>query len=115
MNPQYSTFSLDGLTLEQICHVTSSDILVIAKEQDGTSQVVLINTDNENQQPIKSKFKIGLINGQPRDIFLVSSNGGDKVYIYDSEEVLYLWNPHTNQTVARSMVQKVKCIRYASE
>ena len=34
----------------------------------------------------------------------VYSNGGDKIYIYDSQELLTLWNPYTNEIVATSMI-----------
>ena len=50
-----------------------------------------------------------------RQIKLVKSNGGDKVFIYDSEEVLYLWNPYTNEIVARTLIKKVKALIYSKE
>lgn len=49
------------------------------------------------------------------EIVLVSSNGSDKVFIYDSAEVLTLWNPYTDDVVARTIIQRVKCVEYVAE
>ena len=37
------------------------------------------------------------------------------MFIYDSEEVLYLWNPYTNEIVARTLIKKVKALIYSKE
>ena len=92
-------FSIES-EIEEICHVTAADILI-----NTANSVWLVSLESEHNSVI-AKFEPSNDNSS-RQIHFVLSNGGDKVYIYDSEEVLYLWNPHTRQTLARSLIQKV--------
>lgn len=103
---QFRQFSAGAQTIvTQICHVTSSDILIVSEDAASPGQVVqMISIENETLS-LKANFAVGgRDNSIHRSIKFVKSNGGDKVYIYDSEEVLYLWNPHTNQVVAKNIV-----------
>ena len=52
---------------------------------------------------------------QFRQIRLVHTDGSDKVYIYDSEEVLYLWNPQINKVTNRCVISKVRAMVCNSE
>ena len=46
----------------------------------------------------------------------MSSNGSDKVFIYDDiSEALLLWYPYTNETVTKTTLKAVKAIKFAPE
>lgn len=81
--------------MSKLCHATSSDLLIVTN--DGSS-VILVNHDGSEVSHFDE-----VTNGR-RSIKFVESNGGDKVYIYDSEDVLFLWNPHTRQIVAKTII-----------
>ena len=99
-------------TVLECWHATGQDLLLSL----SSGKIWLVSIEEATISAVIAKFEPG--NGsdnQPRKIRLVKSNGGSKVFIYDSEEVLYLWSPHTNEIVARTMIQKVKTWIYSEE
>ena len=48
-------------------------------------------------------------------IQLVHSNGSDRIFVYDTAEVLSVWNPYTNDILGRTIIQKVRCLEYAPD
>ena len=98
-----SSFSVSD-AIQEIAHLTATDILLVTV----TGSVQLISLENQAHNIIART-------DTQRQIELVKSNGGDKVFIYDSEQILSLWNPHTNQIVSTSLVRNVKGIEYSPE
>ena len=79
----------------EIYHISSSDVLLSVKGDQANLWLVSLEEGDNYKQIAKT--------GQ-NGIKHVHSNGGDKVYIYDEQELLTLWNPYTNTVVATSII-----------
>lgn len=105
MSGHLSSFNLSS-KVSRLCLATASDLLLVTNDD---SIVVLVDLQGSAIATFEEAAKGG------RFVKFVESNNGDKVYVYDSEDVLYLWNPHTKQIVARTIIQGVRTVVYSPE
>ncbi len=92
--------------ISKIFHISSSDVLLSVAGEEARLWLISLE-DGDNFKQIATQGK--------NEVRHVHSNGGDKVYIYDSQELLTLLNPYTNEIVATSMIVQVKCLSYAAD